>query len=75
MQSKIEMEMDAKMAQMEFENRRLRASVEQNTKILEQILSKGIVLDDNEFTSRYKSAASKFMDRHHYEMGLYPAGR
>ena len=75
LQSKIEMEMDAKMAQMEFENRQLRASVEQNTKILEQILSKGIVLDDNEFTSRYKSAASKFMDRHHYEMGLYPAGR
>ncbi len=71
----IEMEMDAKMAQMEFENRQLRASVEQNTRILEQILSKGIVLDDNEFTSRYKSAASKFMDRHHYEMGLYPAGR
>ena len=71
----IQMDVDEKMAQMAYENRKLQDAVEQNTKILEKILSQGIVLDDNEFTGRYKRAAAKFMDRHHYEMGLYPAGR
>ena len=71
----LQMEMDEKMAQMAYENRQLRDAVEQNTQILEKILAQGIVLDDNTFTSRYKSASSKFYKQHRYEMGLYPAGR
>lgn len=71
----LQMEMDEKMAQMAYENRQLKDAVERNTQILEKILSQGVVLDDNNFTDRYKRAASKFMDRNHYEMGLYPAGR
>lgn len=71
----LQMEMDEKMAQMAYENRQLRDAVEQNTQILEKILAQGIVLDDNTFTSKYKSASSKFYKQHRYEMGLYPAGR
>ncbi len=71
----LQMEMDEKMAQVAYENRQLRDAVEQNTQILEKILAQGIVLDDNTFTSKYKSASSKFYKQHHYEMGLYPAGR
>lgn len=71
----LQMEMDEKMAQAAYENRQLKDAVERNTQILEKILSQGVVLDDNNFTDRYKRAASKFMDRNHYEMGLYPAGR
>ncbi|MFG6330515.1 MAG: hypothetical protein K1W28_01595 [Lachnospiraceae bacterium] len=71
----LQMEMDEKMAQMAYENRQLQDAVERNTQILEKILAQGVVLDDNNFTDRYKRAASKFMDRNHYEMGLYPAGR
>lgn len=75
LKSTLQMEMDEKMAQMAYENRQLRDAVEQNTQILEKILAQGIVLDDNTFTSKYKSASSKFYKQHRYEMGLYPAGR
>lgn len=75
MKNTLQMEMDEKMAQMAYENRQLQDAVEHNTQVLEKILAQGVVLDDNNFTDRYKRAASKFMDRNHYEMGLYPAGR
>lgn len=75
LKSTLQMEMDEKMAQMAYENQQLRDAVEKNSQILEKILAQGIILDDNEFTGRYKRASSKFYKQHRYEMGLYPAGR
>lgn len=69
-QSTMQMEMDAKMATLEFENRQLRESMEQNTRILEEILDKGIVLDNNEFTKRFKSSATDFRRRTGGQLGV-----
>lgn len=69
-QSTMQMEMDAKMAALEFENRQLRESMEENTRILEQILDKGIVLDNNEFTKRFKSSATDFRRRTGGQLGV-----
>lgn len=60
MQSDLQMALDARAAQEAFEMRQLQESVERNTQILQKILDNGIILDDNEFTERYKRAAVKY---------------
>lgn len=69
-QASMQMEMDARMAELEFENRQLRETMEQSNQILEQILEKGIVLDDNEFAKRYKSSATSFRRRTGNQLGV-----
>lgn len=69
-QSTMQMEMDARMAELEFENRQLRETMEQSNQILEKILAQGIVLDDNEFTKRYKSSATNFRRRTGSQLGI-----
>lgn len=69
-QSTMQMELDARMAEMEFENRQLRESMKENNNILEKILAQGIILDDNEFNRRYKSGASKYRKQTGRQLGI-----
>lgn len=71
MQSDLQMALDARAAQEAFEMRQLQESVERNTQILQKILDKGIILDDNEFENRYKRAAVRYGRRTNAELGLY----
>ena len=70
LRSSAQMEMDAHMAEQEFENRQLREAVERNGKILEEILDKGIILDNNEFTKRFKVSATDYRRRTGNQLGV-----
>lgn len=56
---------------MTFEMRQLQEGMERNTQTLERILSKGIVLNDAEFTRRYQRAAVQYGRKANKELGLY----
>lgn len=69
-QSTMQMEMDAKMAEMSFQSQQLRDIMEKNNAILQQIKAQGIILDDNEFNRRYKSGAQKYYKQTGRQLGI-----
>ncbi len=69
-QNMMMLELDAMKAETAFENRQLRESVEQNTRILQKILDQGIILDDNQFETRFKRSARSYRSRTGRELGI-----
>ena len=69
-QSAMQMEMDARMAEYEFEMQQMRESNERVVEVLERIESKGIVLDDNTFEKKYKSSAKAYRKRTGGQLGV-----
>lgn len=69
-QSAMQMQMDARMAEYEFEMRQLRETNEQMLNVLEQIKAQGIVLDDNTFEKKYRSSASAYRKRTGSQLGI-----
>ena len=64
------MEMDARMAEYEFEMQQMRESNERVVEVLERIEAKGIVLDDNTFERKYKSSANAYRRRTGNQLGV-----
>lgn len=69
-QGVIQMEMDARRAVDSFENRQIKESLEQNTRILQELLDQGIILDDNQFETRFKRSARSYRKRTGGQLGV-----
>lgn len=70
LKSTMQMEIDTKMASLDFQNQQLQSSIEENTSVLQEILARGIVLDDNNFTKRYERSARAYRRRTGAQLGV-----
>ncbi len=70
-QQTLQMEFDTMKAEMEYRDQQMQAAMERHTQVLEQVLKQGIILDDNEFTKRYKRSATSYRRRTGVQLGLY----
>lgn len=70
-QQTLQMEFDTMRAEMEYQYKQLQATGERTAQVMEQVLKRGIILDDDEFTKRYKRSATSYRRRTGVQLGLY----